>query len=127
MKFCLALLLVLFCVDLKAQDVDLVYIEDMPHFPGGDMAFQKYLDSAIVYPDTAVKYGREGTVYVYFEVDKDGTCGNFKIKKGVPNAPELSIEALRVIRMMPRWIPGKMGGKPVKVSMTVPVKFKLPE
>src|SRR3989338_5297603 len=72
-------------------------LPQMPEFPGGQEAFHTYLQENIVYPDSAKKYGREGTVYVYFEVGKDGSISNVKTRKGVPTAPELSIEAERVI------------------------------
>jgi protein TonB len=69
--------------------------------------------------------GKDGTVYIYFEVAKDGTIGNVKTQKGVAGAPGLGKEAERVIRAMPPWTPGKMNGRSVKVGMTVPVRFTL--
>ena len=96
---------------LFAQNADLVYMEKSPTFPGGDSAFQVFLDSMIVYPDSAKAHGIEGTVYVYFEIGKDGTCANFKVQKGVPGAPDLDREALRVLALMPKWNPGEMSGR----------------
>lgn len=149
MRF-LLLLSVLFCVKLFAQappppppppsppgvkqapdsvnsgeDESLAFAEEMPEFPGGQAEFQKYLATNIHYPDSAKKYGREGTVYIYFEVSKDGSIGNVICKRGVPGAPELAEEAIRVIAEMPNWTPGKVNGRPVKVAMTVPVRFRL--
>ena len=107
------------------SDEVLVFAEEMPQFPGGQPAFQQFLVNNLHYPDSSLKYGREGTVYVYFEVAKDGSIGNVICKKGVPKAPDLCEEAVRIISIMPNWEPGKMNGRPVKVSMTVPVKFVL--
>lgn len=114
---------------LAAQDTiqkhDSLPTEVMPVFPGGELAFQVYLQNSIRYPQAALDAGMDGTVYVYFEVEKDGQIGNARVVKGVPGAPDLDAEALRVISEMPDWTPGTLDGKPVKVSMTVPVKFAL--
>ena len=99
--------------------------EIMPRFQGGEASFQHYLAWSIRYPKMEKEQGRDGTVYVYFEVEKNGRITNVKSAKGVPGAPGLSQEAIRVITEMPRWIPGYANGKPVKVGMTVPVRFTL--
>lgn len=109
----------------STEEEVLNFSEQMPEFRGGEKAFQKYLVKTIHYPDSAIKYGREGTVYVYFEVSSDGSVQNARCVKGVPGAPELSEEAVRVISIMPDWEPGTMQGKAVRVSMTVPIKFVL--
>jgi protein TonB len=103
----------------------LVFAEEMPQFPGDEGAFQKYLQENIIYPKSAVMAGKQGTVYVSFVVMKDGSIDSVRIERGVMNAPELDEEAKRVISAMPKWIPGKMNGKPVKIKMTVPIKFEL--
>lgn len=103
----------------------LAFAEEMPEFKGGEGAFQAYLQNNMRYPQAEKEMGKEGTVYVYFEVGKDGTIGNVSTKKGVAGAPGLSKEAERLIRSMPLWSPGSMNGRPVKVSKTVPVKFIL--
>lgn len=99
--------------------------EEMPRFPGDEAAFQQYLMKNLHYPDSALKYGRQGTAFVYFEVGKDGSIENVYCKKGIPGAPDLDTEAVRVIASMPNWTPGKMNGRPVRVSMVVPVRFVL--
>jgi TonB family protein len=103
----------------------LSFAEEMPHFPGDRDAFTKYLQTNIHYPDSSKKYGRQGTVYIYFEVNKDGSISNARCQKGVPDAPDLCEEALRVINAMPNWVPGKMNGREVRVGMTVPLRFSL--
>lgn len=103
----------------------LAYAEEMPQFPGEEGAFQKYLQENIVYPKSAVIAGKQGTVYVSFVVMNDGRIDSVKLERGIMNAPELGEEAIRVISAMPNWTPGKMNGKPVKIKMTVPIRFEL--
>lgn len=117
-------LLVLLIISSVAFAQDTIN-EIMPQFPGGEAAFQQYLRNNIVYPDSAIDLEQEGTVYVYFEIDTAGNIGNVYAKKKILGAPYLDREAVRVIAAMPNWIPGKLNGKSVKVSMTVPVKFVL--
>ncbi len=113
-----------------AEDtMDLVYrfAEEMPKFPGDDPnnALASYLKKNIKYPQVAVDSAKEGTVYVEFIVRKDSSVSDVKAVRGVKDCPELSNEAVRVISTMPKWIPGKMQGKPVDVMLVIPVKFSL--
>lgn len=101
------------------------YAEQMPEFPGGQNAFFEYLKNEIHYPPLAKEKNHQGTVYVQFIVEKDGSISNVKLMKGVKDAPELSEEAVRVIEAMPKWTPGRMRGIPVRVTITQPVKFVL--
>jgi protein TonB len=98
-------------------------VEDMPEFPGGDLALRKYIANAIKYPVIAQENGIQGKVYVNFVVNTDGSVTNAKIARGVD--PSLDKEALRVINSLPKWKPGKQRGKPVRVSFTVPINFVL--
>jgi periplasmic protein TonB len=103
----------------------LMFVEEMPQFPGGESKFQQYLGQNIHYPDSAKKYGYDGTVYVTFIVEKDGRISGAYCRKGIPKAPELCDEAVRVISAMPKWEPGKMNGRAVRVELTQPVRFTL--
>ncbi len=100
-----------------------VIVEQMPSFPGGEDALRKFIAKSIKYPVIAQENGVQGKVYVTFVVDKDGSVTNAKIARGVD--PSLDKEALRVVNGLPKWVPGKQGGKPVKVSFTVPISFVL--
>ncbi|WP_372645583.1 energy transducer TonB [Ancylomarina sp.] len=100
-----------------------VIVEDMPEFPGGDIELQKWINRSVKYPVIAQENGITGRVYVGFVVNKVGQVENVKIMRGVD--PSLDKEALRVIKMMPKWKPGKQRGKAVKVSYTVPINFQL--
>lgn len=98
-------------------------VEEMPAFPGGQAAFMNYLSSNMKYPKDCQEAGIQGRVVVKFIVDKDGRVTNARVAKQVH--PSLDKEALRVINSMPRWTPGKQKGKPVRVTYTVPLMFRL--
>lgn len=99
--------------------------EEMPMFRGREGTFQKYLQWTIRYPQMEKEQGKDGTVYIYFEVTPSGKIENVRCIKGVVGAPGLAKEGIRVISTMPRWQPGTMAGKPVRASMIVPIKFVL--
>ena len=98
-------------------------VEDMPVFPGGDVELRKYIATKVVYPQIARETGIEGKVYVSFVVNKKGIVTKVTLVRGVD--PLLDKEALKVIKGLPKWSPGKQRGKPVNVSFTVPITFKL--
>jgi len=121
-------------------------VEQMPNFAGGEYVvtvtdrygrskkvhrtcgsgpngLMDYLSHAIRYPDSAERKGVEGRVVVSFIVEKDGICDEFKVVK--PVDPDLDREAIRVLSEMPRWIPGKFKGAPVRAKYTVPITFRL--
>ncbi len=98
-------------------------VEDMPEFPGGESALHKYLGTEVKYPVIAQENGIQGRVYVKFVVNIDGQVANVEIARGVD--PSLDKEALRVVKAMPKWKPGKQRGKAVRVSYTVPINFVL--
>lgn len=100
-----------------------VVVEDMPEFPGGETALRSYINKNVQYPVIAAENGIQGKVYVRFVVDKDGSVTNAEIARGID--PSLDQEALRVVRTLPKWKPGKQRGKPVRVSYTVPINFQL--
>ncbi|MBT3208563.1 MAG: energy transducer TonB [Bacteroidetes bacterium] len=98
-------------------------VEDMPQFPGGDIELRKYIATKVVYPQIARETGIEGKVYVSFVVNSKGAVTKVQLVRGVD--PLLDKEALKVIEGLPKWTPGKQRGKPVNVSFTVPITFKL--
>ncbi|HPD64760.1 MAG TPA: energy transducer TonB [Bacteroidia bacterium] len=98
-------------------------VEDMPTFPGGEVALQKYLKDNIRYPEIERDNGIQGLVVVSFVVEKDGSVNKVEILKGV--TPNINDEAIRVIKAMPKWSPGKQRGKPVRVTINVPIRFTL--
>lgn len=98
-------------------------VEQQPSFPGGTAALMQYLSSNIKYPVVAQENGVQGRVVVGFIVDKDGSITNVNVLRGVD--PSLDREAERVVKSMPKWVPGKQNGQAVKVKFNVPVTFKL--
>ncbi|AYL95870.1 energy transducer TonB [Mucilaginibacter celer] len=92
-----------------------------PHFRGGDKAFHDFLDQNLKWPkDTLVK---QGVVKVSFFVESNGTLSDIKLAQGF--APEFDKEALRVIRLSPKWVPATRGGKPIKSKYSVPIQYEL--
>jgi TonB family protein len=106
-----------------APDEIFYVVEDMPEFPGGEVALRKEITNRIQYPDIAIKNEIQGKVFVSFVVAKNGKITNTKIARGVH--PELDKEAVRVINSLPNWEPGKQKGEAVNVSYTVPINFAL--
>ena len=98
-------------------------VEQMPSFPGGAGALMQYLSSNIKYPVVAEENGVQGRVVCTFVVEKDGSITDVRVIKSVD--PSLDKEAMRVVKSMPKWIPGKQNGSAVRVKYTVPVTFRL--
>ena len=100
--------------------------EEYPRFPdGGDSGLLKWVQSNLKYPEIAKKNGVQGRVVVQFLIKKDGSIGEIKVVRSVE--PTLDEEAVRIVKMLPNFIPGDINGEPVEVWYTLPIKFKLPE
>lgn len=109
----------------EEEEVDQVFtiVEDQPEFPGGLQAFYKFVGDNMKYPSQARRMGIEGRVYVQFVVDKDGNVTEVEAVKGI--GAGCDEEAARVLKMSPKFKPGKQRGRPVKVRMVLPIIFKL--
>ncbi|MCE1155275.1 MAG: energy transducer TonB [Bacteroidales bacterium] len=107
------------------EDTEVVFVvvESMPSFPGGDPALFKYLNDNIKYPVIAQESGIQGRVICQFVVNRDGSIVDIEVVRSVDKS--LDAEAIRVIKNMPRWTPGKQRGKTVRVKYTLPVNFRL--
>ena len=100
-----------------------VQSDTLPHFPGGDAACMRFLSRHVRYPSTAVSGKVRGCVLVQFIVEADGKLTDFRVLEGV--SPALDAEALRVVKLMPPWQPGRRNGKPVRFLYVIPVDFRL--
>lgn len=98
-------------------------VEEQPTFPGGEAARLKFLQENIVYPQIAKESGIQGTVYVAFVVERNGSVTDVRIMRGIGGGCDE--EAVRVVKNMPKWSPGKQRGKPVRVAFTMPIRFTL--
>ena len=109
----------------KAEEQGEVFqvVEEMPMFPGGMEEMIKFLQGEVKYPKEAQDKGLQGRVLVQFVVNKDGSICEDTVVRSV--APSLDAEAIRVVRSMPNWTPGKQKGEPVRVRFTLPVAFRL--
>ena len=105
------------------EEVIFQVVEEMPQFPGGMAEAMKFLARNMKYPTAAQQAKIEGRVIVQFVVGRDGSVKNVEVLRGV--SPELDAEAVRVVSMMPKWIPGKQRGKAVAVKYTMPIMFRL--
>jgi len=108
----------------EEEEVVFVIVEDMPEFPGGQQALFKYLSDNVKYPTMAQENGVQGRVICQFVVNKDGNIVDIEVVRSAGDA-SLDKEAVRVIKSMPKWKPGKQRGKAVRVKYTVPVNFRL--
>ena len=108
----------------EEEEVVFVVVESMPEFPGGQQALFKYLSENVKYPVIAQENGIQGRVICQFVVNKDGSIVDVEVVRSGGD-PSLDKEAVRVIKSMPKWKPGKQRGKAVRVKYTVPVNFKL--
>lgn len=107
-----------------ADTIVYMVVEQQPEFPGGSVALMKYLSENIKYPDGAMKAGKQGKAFVQFVVKADGAVNEVVIMRSTGDE-SLDAEALRVVKSMPKWNPGKQGGKAVNVRHTLPVNFRL--
>lgn len=100
-------------------------VEEMPEFPGGDEARMQYFADNTEYPEEALENGIEGSVYVTFVVEKDGSICGVRVLRGIGGGCDE--EAVRLVEGMPDWNPGKQLGEPVCVQFNLPVLFVLPQ
>ncbi|MBQ3832277.1 MAG: energy transducer TonB, partial [Bacteroidales bacterium] len=112
-----------------SQSKDSIYeagnVEVMPQFPGGDEAMMKFIQENTVYPENAKKNGIGGRTFVSFTIEKDGSISDVKVLRGCDK--ECDAEAVRVVKSMPKWTPGKVKGQFVRVNFTMPFVFKAPQ
>ena len=113
--------------DYLAEKVDTtkVYdvVEQMPCFPGGNQKMQDFIEKNLHYPKECAENGIQGRVIIDFVVERNGTLTNIRVIKSVN--PALDKEALRIVKLMPKWIPGKQCDKKVRVKCIIPIPFRL--
>jgi protein TonB len=109
--------------DMQDNPLNFHVVEDLPQFPGGAGEFMKWLTKNLRYPVDAERQKIQGKVVVQFIVSKDGTVGNIEIVKSLD--PSCDREALRVLRMMPKWKAGIQDGKPCRTKVCIPIVFRL--
>ncbi len=110
-------------VEEKKEEKVFTAVEQMPQFPGGEAELMKYISSNIKYPTMAMENNIQGRVVVQFVVTKTGKIGEVKVVRS--KDPDLDKEAVRVVKSLPNFIPGKMNGQAVNVWYTLPITFKL--
>jgi Ca-activated chloride channel family protein len=108
---------------MEVQKMIFSHVEQMPQYPGGESEMVKFLAENIVYPQEAMKDSIQGRVILRFVITEDGSIEDVQVMKSI--ASSLDLEAIRVVKLMPRWIPGKQNGVPVRIYYTLPIFFKL--
>lgn len=100
--------------------------ENMPEYPGGFEALSRYVAGNIQYPEAAKKEKAEGDIIVKFTVEADGSLSGIStVNEGAASRPDFALEAVRVVKGMPKWTPASDNGKAVKCEMALPVKFRI--
>jgi protein TonB len=108
---------------LPAEKVPFFVVEEMPQFPGGDGELMKFIGENIAYPEDAITNNIQGRVIIKFVVNPDGSIDRIEVLRGIDSS--LDNEAVRVVKALPKFIPGKQGGVPVPVWFCLPVLFRL--
>lgn len=111
------------CFTFSGKDTTYFAFQKLPKFVGGEQEMMTYIQKNVVYPKKSLNKEIQGTVYVQFTVEKDGSINEAEIAKGVESL--IDAEALRVVKSMPLWIPGKEDGEKVRVKYSLPIKFTL--
>ena len=109
----------------KVQNIDepFAVVEQMPQYAGGQAALMEYMKNSLKYPKDAAAQKVEGRILVSFIVEKDGSLSDVKATKAI--FPSLDAEAVRVVKEMPRWTPGRQRGVVVRVKYVLPITFRL--
>lgn len=106
-----------------SEEVIFTVVEDQPSYPGGEEARIRYLQENLRYPQMAREAGIQGTVFVTFVVERDGSVTDVRVLRGIGGGCDE--EAVRVVQNMPRWNPGRQRGQPVRVQFNMPIRFVL--
>lgn len=110
-------------IDADNNPLNFRVVERLPEFPGGMTEFMKWLTKNLKYPESARRQNQQGTVVVSFIVNTDGSTSEIKVVR--PRHPDLDREAVRVVRMMPKWKPGEDHGKVCRTMISIPIVFKI--
>jgi len=108
---------------VKTEEPILDFADIEPEYPGGQAAMQQFIQSHVIYPESSREMNEQGTVYVQFVVNLDGSITEVRVLKGVSDS--LDAEAIRVIKLMPNWKPGMQAGKAVRIRYTIPIAFRI--
>jgi periplasmic protein TonB len=112
-------------VDRSDSNAVYTYADVIAEFPGGYDSMACYIYTNLNYPESERKTKIEGSVYISFIIEKDGSLSDFSVSKPLHGHPVFDEEAMRVMKAMPRWNPAINEGKPVRMAVTVPIRFTL--
>ena len=106
-------------------EAPLTVVEQMPQFPGGQLEMKKFISQNLKYPQKEKESAPSGKVYITFLVEIDGSLTNIKVLRGIPKCSACDLEALRVMKLMPKWIAGKQNNVAVPVQCNVSMYFEM--
>lgn len=112
-------------IQLKKDDQIIATVDEEAHYPGGREALNTFLSKNLIYPEIALEDNISGRTYVELIIEQDGEISSLSLKKGMNGCPECDKESLRVLKMMPNWIPAKLNGNFVKSRFIIPVIFSI--
>ena len=101
------------------------FVDEEPEFPGGYPAMMAFIQKNVVFPETAIEMGVQGKCFLRFVVNINGTISEVQVTKGVPNCPDCDKSAIKAIRAMPNWEPGKLNGRSVSSYCSIPINFAI--
>jgi TonB family protein len=110
---------------LQAEVAVYEYVDNVPEFPGGSSALMSFIQKNVIYPQNAIEKNIQGRCYVKFIVKEDGSLSDITVERTILGCPECDKEAIRVVKMMPKWKPGMVKGKCVSSVMRLPFNFSL--
>jgi periplasmic protein TonB len=111
--------------EIRVEENILDFVDEQAQFPGGMTAMREYLKKNLMYPEIARDAEIQGKCYIRFIVNTDGSISDVRVLRGVADCPECDKEAMRVVKSMPKWAPGKVNGKAVRMNYNLPIVFKL--
>ncbi len=111
--------------DTSKQEPAVIIVEEQAVFPGGNSEMYKFIGNNFKYPKLEEKAGIQGTIYLTFVIERDGSISSIQLLKGIPLGPGLNAEAIRVVSIMPKWTPAKNNGRVVRQQFNLPIKCTL--
>ena len=112
-------------VEEEVEEGVFLVVEDDPEFPGGLDSLTRFIKAHLRYPQEALEKGIEGRVYVTFTIEEDGSVSNVRLLRDIGGG--CGQEAVRVVKLMPKWKPGRQRGKAVRTQFNLPVQFVIPK
>lgn len=110
-------------VRIELECIEMNFADKAPTYPGGKIALDVFIENNIIYPEEALKQNEEGIVHVQFAINKNGSISDIQVVKSVSSL--LDAEAIRLIKLMPEWLPAEKDGRPYRLRVELPISFQI--